>query len=189
MVETVSTEKRNAQVAPEQRDPAVDSPAQLRLRKASEADLDAVNLLIRFAIDTWDLPDRVKRVSTPLYQYQELDLKFQQLLVAQRDKDTIVGVAAWEPADPLDTPTEHSALLLHGIYVATGFYRQGIGRCLLEAVEEAARCGKFDVLLVKAQAGAESFFVACGFEKLPVMDPLRDYPHRYGKRMAAERIR
>lgn len=158
----------------------------VRLRNAEAVDLGALNALIQSAIDTWELPERVKRVSKPLYHYDELDLQFQQLLIAQADDGDIVGISAWEPADPLDAPAGHSALLLHGIYVAPGLHRQGIGSRLLKAAEEAARSGKFDALLVKVQAGAELFFMARGYEKLPVIDPRRDYPHRYWKKISAE---
>ncbi len=158
----------------------------VRLRIGKAADLGSVNSLIQSAIATWELPERVKRVSKPLYHYDEIDLQFQQLLIAQADDGDIIGTAAWEPADPVDAPAGNSALLLHGIYVAPGLHRQGIGSRLLNAAEEVARSGKLDALLVKAQAGAELFFLARGYQKLPVIDPRRDYPHRYWKKISAK---
>lgn len=185
MVAIASTEKSSSEVRRDYREKAARAGS-VQLREVRVADLEAVNLLIRRAIDTWDLPDRVKRVSAPLYQYDELDLNFQQLMLAQGDDGAIVGVAAWEPADLLDTPAQEPAMLLHGIYVTPGLHRQGIGARLLKAAEEAVRADSFDALLVKVQAGAELFFVACGFSKLPVTDPRRDYPHRYWKRVRLE---
>jgi hypothetical protein len=45
----------------------------------------------------------------------------------------------------------------------------------------AAREQRFDGLLVKAQSDAVDFFVARGLQRLPVVDPDRDYPHRFWK--------
>jgi hypothetical protein len=38
-----------------------------------------------------------------------------------------------------------------------------------------------DGVLVKAQPGAEQFFLALGLERLSVEDHRRDYPHRFWK--------
>jgi len=43
----------------------------------------------------------------------------------------------------------------------------------------AARAQGCDGVLVKAQADAEGFFGSQGLQKLPVLQPNRDYPHRY----------
>ena len=68
------------------------------------ADLETVNALIERAIDSWNLPERVKRLSLPLYHYHEHDLEFLELVVADVEAGGIVGVAAWETADPGDAP-------------------------------------------------------------------------------------
>ena len=92
-----------------------------------------------------------------------------------------MGVAAWEPADPADVPPGFRALLLHGLYVRAAQHRRGIGSRLLAAAERAAEQGGFDGLLVKAQPEAEGFFAARGLHRLAVLDPARDYPHRFWK--------
>jgi GNAT superfamily N-acetyltransferase len=155
----------------------------LDVGKAKVSDLGVINVLIDSAIGTWKLSDRVKRTSRPLYHYHEQDLEFLELVVARTQDDSIVGVATWEAADQFDAPPGYSALLLHGIYVAPDLHHRGIGTQLLESAELALVSGGFDGLLVRAQSDAEPFFKARGFAKLPVINPLRDYPHRYWKKI------
>ena len=50
---------------------------------------------------------------------------------------------------------------------------------MLTAAATAARAQGCDGVLVKAQADAEGFFGSQGLQKLPVLQPDRDYPHRY----------
>jgi len=151
------------------------------LRPASPFDLLTVNGLIESAIQTWEVPARVKRLCVPLYRYSEHDLNFLDLVVAEAERIGIVGAAAWEEADPGDAPAGHSALLLHGIYVAPDQHHKGVGRRLFGAAEMAASLHGFDGVLVKAQRGAGDFFRALGLERVPVQDCSRDYPHRFWK--------
>lgn len=153
------------------------SPA--RLRAATAADLDAVNGVIERAVMTWQLPERVKRLAMPSYRYGEQDLAHLHLEVADDGTDGIVGVAAWEAADPRDVPAGRRGLLLHGLYVDPARQRGGVGTALLEAAIAAARAQHYDGLLVKAQADADGFFAACGLQRLAVDNPERDYVHRY----------
>lgn len=156
----------------------------LALRVANDQDLDAVNAVIERATMGWDLPERVKRLSLATYRCTPLDHELLELMVAEGPDGNILGVAAWERADPRDTPAHRAALLLHGIYVAPRVHHRGIGSQLLQAAEAAARRRALAGVLVKAQRGAEGFFTARGFHKLPVEDPERDYPHRYWKDIA-----
>ncbi len=151
------------------------------LRPASPFDLLSVNGVIESAIHSWEVPARVKRLCMPLYRYSEHDLDFLDLVVAEVERNGIVGVAAWEQADPRDTPAGHRALLLHGIYVAPDQHRKGVGTRLFEAAEMAALIRGFDGVLVKAQPGASDFFLALGMDRVPVQDCSRDYPHRFWK--------
>lgn len=153
-----------------------DSPT-VSLRPASVGDLDAVNSVVEAAVMGWDLPERVKRLSLPSYRYQPHDLEHLDLVVAV-DGECILGVAAWEPAQPGDGPAAARALLLHGLYVAPERQGGGLGTRLLGAAELAARQAGFDGVLVKAQRSAQPFFLARGFALLAVADPDRDYPHR-----------
>jgi len=157
------------------------------LRPATPADLDAINAVIERAVMTWNLPERVKRLTLPSYRYQPHDLDHLQLVVAERDDAGIVGIvgiAAWEPASTRDLPEGKTGLLLHGLYVEPTQQRAGIGRRLLDAAVKAAREQGFDGLLVKARPEAEGFFLARGLTPLTVTDAERDYPHRFWMEVA-----
>ena len=149
----------------------------LAFRSATLDDLEKVNAVIEAAIMTWELPDRVKRLSLPSYRYRAHDYEHLHLIVAEDPARVMIGVAAWEPAESRDAPEGLRAMLLHGLYVSPDRHREGVGRRLIEKAEKAAREQGFDGLLVKAQRSAEGFFNACGFERLPVEDALRDYPY------------
>jgi predicted N-acetyltransferase YhbS len=161
-------------------------PLNITTRPAVQADLVAINRVIETAVMNWDLPERVKRLSLSSYRYTMTDINFLEIVVAEDDTQTIVGVAAWEEAEASDTPVENTALLLHGIYVDPAHQRQGIGTQLFERVERAVIEHHYSGLLVKAQENAVGFFLAQGMQKLAVSDPLRHYEHRFWK--SAERL-
>ena len=127
---------------------------------ATERDLEAINRLIERAVQTWALPDRVKRLALPTYFYTPADLQNMDLVGAYRHGQ-LVGVAAWE-ADP-----RHGALALHGLYVDPSHWRHRVGSTLLAHVEHAAHTRGFTTLIVKAQAEAQAFFLRCGFREAP----------------------
>jgi GNAT superfamily N-acetyltransferase len=156
------------------------------LHSGTLADLQAANRVIEAAVMAWDLPERVKRLSLPVYMYDAQDLEHLELVLVKATDAGVVGVAAWEPADAADAPAGRRALLLHGIYVLPGSQRAGIGRDLLGAAERAAEEQGYEGLLVKAQPSAAGFFAACGCVPLAVQDPDRDYPHRFWKPVCGE---
>lgn len=151
----------------------------ITLRPLHAADLHRANAVVEAAVSTWHLPDRVKRLSLQSYRYQPHDLDHLSLVAAEDAAGRIVGVAAWEPASAGDAPTGRKGLLLHGLYVDPARQRQGIGRRLLGAAEQAARQGGFEGLLVKANRDAQGYFLKRGLQPLPVDDPRRDYPYRF----------
>lgn len=153
----------------------------ITIRPATPDDLPAVNQVIEAAVMTWQLPERVKRLSLPSYRYDALDLDHLETVVAVTHSGRIVGVAAWEEAEPQDCPAGKTALLLHGLYVSPEEQRGGIGSRLLAAAEEAARIAGTDGLLVKAQNDAVAFFLAHGLERFPALDPARHYANRLWK--------
>jgi GNAT superfamily N-acetyltransferase len=153
----------------------------LNLREAQSFDLESVNELIAAAMNTWNLTNRVKRISLPLYRYQLHDLEYLQIVVAATVDSRITGVAALERAHQTDLPDGLSASILHGLYVTPDWHRKGIGSLLLERIETIARSEGAAGLLAKARPEAMPFFESCGFEKLPVEDHARDYPHRFYK--------
>ena len=98
-----------------------------QLRPATAADIEALNGVVERAFMTWNLPERVKRLSLPSYRYRALDLDFQHIVVAETPIHGIIGVAAWEPAEPRDLPSGLTGLLLHGLYVEPAHIHRGIG--------------------------------------------------------------
>jgi predicted N-acetyltransferase YhbS len=153
----------------------------IEIRPATKIDLDAINRVVEAAMMTWNLPERVKRLSLPSYRYTNIDFEHLDVVVAEDDQQNIIGVAAWERADTKDAPAEKSALLLHGIYVVPVHQQNGIGRRLFKTAEAAVRIYDYDGLLVKAQDDANGFFISQGMTKLKSHDPVRDYANRFWK--------
>lgn len=155
------------------------------LRPATPADLDAINAVIERAVMTWSLPERVKRLTLPSYRYSPHDLDHLHMLVAEDRNQRVLGVATWEQANPADAPAGVKAALLHGLYVDPKRQRTRIGSRLLDAALADADRQGFVGLLVKARPEAEEFFRARGLEPLSVVNPARDYPHRFWKRISS----
>ncbi len=158
----------------------------IKLRPLARVDLDSANAVVEAAIMTWDLPERVKRLSLASYRYDAHDLEHLTLTGAVDAGDAIVGVAAWEPASVADTPDGAKGLLLHGIYVIPTLHHAGIGSRLIGAAIRAARQGKFDGVLVKANPDAQGFFLANGLRQLATDDARRDYPYRFWRDLRAD---
>ena len=136
----------------------------ITVRRAVLAELDAINRVIERAIMGWRLAERVKRLSLPLYRYDQHDFDALELHVALAD-----------------LPAGRTGLLLHGLYVDPEAQHQGIGSRLLNAAEETARRQGLDGVLIKAQRDAEPFFLAAGWQRLAVDETGRHYPHRLWK--------
>ena len=153
--------------------------ASIRLRAGERRDLDRVNAVIAAAMDTWGLPERVKRLSLPLYRYAAQDLEHLDLVVAETAGGCIVGVAAIEAADTPDRAHGHNPALLHGLYVEPRHHGQGIGGRLMAHTSKLAVSRRFDTLLVRARQQAASFFEAHGLRRVDAIDAARDYPWRY----------
>jgi predicted N-acetyltransferase YhbS len=153
----------------------------IHVRPAIADDLEAINRVIEAAVMTWDLPERVKRLSLSSYRYTALDFKHLDMVVAEDDTQYIMGVAAWESADSRDLPSDDPALLLHGVYVEPAYHNQGVGGRLFHAAEQAVLERSYSGLLVKAQEDAIGFFLAQGMTRLQVMDAARDYVNRFWK--------
>mgnify|MGYP001557148571 CR=1 FL=1 len=153
----------------------------IAIRKASVADLDDINNIIHKCVFSWDLPDRVKRLTVQSYCYDEFDLDNLDIFVATDSLKFLVGVASLEQATKADLPETSSGLLLHGLYVNPEYQHQGVGQKLIHQSFQHVRHHQLQGLLVKAQCNANSYFDQQGFEKLAVNDANRDYPHRWWK--------
>jgi N-acetylglutamate synthase-like GNAT family acetyltransferase len=153
----------------------------IKTRKANQNDLDKINEVVATAIDTWNLTERVKRISLPLYRYQQHDLNHLQTMVVEGADNCILGIAALEQSDPGGLPDEGSSATLQGLYVDPDHHHMGVGSLLLQNIEEIAMANAAEGLLVKAQPEAISFFEGHGFKLLPVEDDSRDYPYRLWK--------
>lgn len=151
----------------------------ISLRTATIEDLEDINHVIETAVMTWKLPERVKRLSLSSYRYTALDFEHLVIWVAVNEAQKILGIGAWEEADPRETPQGVKALLLHGLYVAPAQQHQGIGGQLFQAVMQAAREQDYAGLLVRAQEQACGFFEAMGMRRLAVNDPARHYANRF----------
>ncbi len=150
----------------------------MQIREAQAEDLGAINEVIRAAVMSWSLPDRVKRLSMNSHCYDELDLRHYHFLVAEQERH-VVGVAA------VDTDLHHldqqSALILHGMYVLPQHHGEGIGTALFEAAENYIKESGVNGMLVRAQKDATGFFEHCGMHRLAITDEERDYANRYWK--------
>jgi GNAT superfamily N-acetyltransferase len=153
----------------------------IHVRPAKADDLDGINLVIEAAVMSWNLPERVKRLSLSSYRYTALDFKHLDMAVAEDDEKNIKGVAAWEPADGRDIPSGERALLLHGIYIEPSYHHRGVGSLLFHAAEQAVVDHSYSGLLVRAQEDAIAFFLAQGMIRLQVEDSARHYANRFWK--------
>jgi predicted N-acetyltransferase YhbS len=139
----------------------------VRLRPARSDDLDALNDVIERAVMTWNLAERVKRLSLPSYRYHAHDQLHLHIVVAADASGAIVGVAAWEPASPRDLPADMRGLLLQELYVDPAHVGRGIGSQLLDTAAAAACAQGFDGPAGQGPSRRERFFrrariAACG---------------------------
>lgn len=153
----------------------------MNIRSANQIDLDAINKIIHAAVMSWKLPERVKQLSVTSHYYNEIDLKYLDIIVAE-ENNMILAVAALENEINISLP-ECDAILLHGIYVLPEHQGTGLGRKLFHEIETMAHARQADAIVVKAQKDAEGFFRAMHLEKLDTIDSNRDYENRYWKKL------
>jgi len=156
-----------------------DGVASVRIRMATVADLEAINGVVERALMSWDLPERVKRLSLPVYRYDRHDFDAMGFMVAVDAGGHVVGVAAWDPHRFAGPVGSENGLLLHGLYVEPRWHGQAVGSRLFAAVRDKARELGRDGLLVRAQSGARGFFARMGMQALPAADEEHDYANRY----------
>jgi len=128
---------------------------------------------------SWNLPERVKRLSMPSYRYSEEALADVAMSLASDSDGDIVGLFASCLPDEEKALEDRKALLLHGVFVDPVCHRQGVGSTLVKAAIAEAKKQDLDGVLVHAQPDSVPFFQALKFEVLPVVDAEVDYKHRY----------
>lgn len=153
-----------------------DTPS--RVKTAAVADLAVVNSIIASAVESWLLPDRLKRLTLPMLQYSEADLtEFQCFVFEQSGSGK--GVAALSRNTSFVGQSGSRCALLHGLYVHAGSQRSGVGRILQQAMAEQARKSGCKGLLVKAQRVSRSYFESHDYVECE--HPTLNYPYLYWK--------
>lgn len=138
------------------------------LHPLDEQDITDVNAVIRAAVHRWPMPERVRRLSLPLLQYDAVDMEHYTFigcfLKGQPDtKRALIGVVVWDNC------------CVHGLYVNPATQGQGIGRALLAAVARTMPPGS-QPLQVKAQRVSATFFEQVG---LSMNCDVSTYPYTY----------
>ncbi|MFK7966829.1 MAG: N-acetyltransferase family protein [Burkholderiaceae bacterium] len=155
----------------------------MKFRIAQPVDLPRLNQVIADAISTWQVAERVRKLSRHAYQYDESDLADGQVLLLTDPSDEIVGVAHWGPASRVDAPAESiNPAILHGLYLQANRHGQGLGKRLLAEAMRAACAANHDWLTLRAQRDAEAFFRSQGFIAHDEADPPL-YPRRMSQRL------
>ena len=157
-----------------------DAPT-LLVRHAGLDDLSTVNAIVDGAIDTWQLPERVRRLSAPSLRYGRVDLSHMEILLAEDETGQAVGAAALEHADAVDTPEACSALLLHGLYVTPARQRRGVGASMVCHVMGIARARGVEGVSTRVWRESEAFFVALGFAAFGDAAKASRHPRRMWK--------
>ena len=132
---------------------------------------------------TWQLPERVKRLSVNSYHYNPHDLKFFDIYVLETD-GKVLGVLALDNVGDTEGTISQPGILIHGIYIDVNVQKQGLGAQLINFTGHLAQDKAVKGILVKAQTDANEFFKSQGFEPLPVSDTLRDYSNRWWKALS-----
>lgn len=150
------------------------------VRGAASADLTTVNRIITSAVESWHVPDRLKRVSLPLLHYTASDFEdFELFLHVQGDGAD--GVAALAKDTSYIGLNATRCALLHGLYVGSDSQRSGVGKTMQQLVANRALEIGCEGLLVKAQRVAISYFAKQGYTKYVSAEI--DYPYLYWKRL------
>ncbi len=150
----------------------------LEIRSASGEELPAINLVIDRAIAGWVLAARARRLISDALHYTTADLRSMQVLLATGPGCGAVAVAAWEAADPKDTPNDRRTALLHGVYVDVSVQGTGIGRQLVDIASASAARQNYGDIAVRAWHQSEAFFRHLGFKQFKCKELCNTFPHR-----------
>ena len=151
------------------------------VRAAVSADLTTVNRIIKSAVASWHVSDRLKRLSLPLLQYSASDLEEFELFLHLQG-DVANGVAALARDTSYIGPHATRCALLHGLYVRSNSQRLGVGKAMQQLVTNRAHEIGCEGLLVKAQRVSTSYFAKQGYTEYVSAEI--DYPYLYWKPIA-----
>lgn len=136
---------------------------QAQLRIAQPADAEAISRLISEALRRTNAADYSSKViegMTAAYNVPRVGLMIRgrEMLVADTGGE-IVGTIGYAGG------------AVRSLFIAPPHQGQGIGRCLIEAVETLARRSHIRSLTVAASLTAIGFYRRCGFEMLRPVEP------------------
>lgn len=141
------------------------------LRKATPDDLMFINGIIETAVMSWQLPERVKRLSLPNYRYSADHFESLSLFLANgKDSADVLGVLALADEGEAEMPYGQTSSVIHGIYVDPFNHREGIGKKLVAHAVKLARRAEKDGVLATVQPDAFAFFEAVGFARCETGD-------------------
>ena len=149
------------------------------MRSAGSPDLAVINNVVNHAIETWNLPERVRRLAKPSLTYTESDLDFMLAALGENEEGNAIAAALWEPEE--GRLSRHSSILLHGLYVMPEYQRNGVGACMVEHVSKIARKAGFHGMTVKSWRDSEDFFLKLGFSDSAISGQERLYPRQLWK--------
>jgi GNAT superfamily N-acetyltransferase len=117
--------------------------------------LSEINAVIGQAVLAWPLPERIRQLSVPLLQYDDVDASHFRMIGACLEGSDglpggLAGVGVWDDES------------VHGLYVHPLAQRGGIGRCLLEDIAARASHAGIERLLIKAQRVSAGYFLHLG---------------------------
>jgi GNAT superfamily N-acetyltransferase len=149
---------------------------------------EVVNDIIAAAVDSWPLPERLRRLSIPVLSYRDDDFNAYSIALVYCESkwgsDPVGVIARCFETVAADAPY----LFLHGLYLSPAAQRRGLGRRLLADVEMEARHAGATGVLVKAERVALPFFVASGYVQLETgVGPGGEYPYRCWRALSRDR--
>jgi GNAT superfamily N-acetyltransferase len=157
-------------------------PERCTVARLGISQLDDINGVVTRAVQTWDIPARVKRLAMSSYHYHPADLDHMVLLGARR-QHALAGVMALEPA-AADEEEDGATLAIHGLYVEPCVQGTGVGSCLIQAAVNHARNRGCRRIVVRAVRQARGFFASQGFQALPTGTDRTGYPHAFCLRLS-----
>ena len=146
--------------------------------KGNTGTLESANSVIRSAVASWDLPERLKRLSAPVLQYSEIDLKdYEYALCIYRRR--VIATAFWRIIHWQDR------IDLHGLFTAKPWQGIGAGGQLQKYIVENSGHPSLNHIYVKAHRCATSYFESTGYKKINPDEHASLYPHQYKKEISS----